>query len=419
MTVEITTLKNGLRVVTETLPHVETASLGVWVDVGARYETRELHGVSHLLEHMVFKGTKGRSAAKIATAIEDVGGHLNAFTSREHTTYYAKVMKGDLALAADLLGDLIQNPAFAQQELKREQEVILQEIGQVKDTPDDLVFDHLQETAFPDQPLGQSILGTEQTVPSFTPATLQRHMAHHYAAPEMVLAGAGKLAHGDVAALAEEHFSALAPKNGADFGKARYRGGEKRDPRELEQLHLALGFQSCSYFDADYYATQVFATILGGGMSSRLFQEIREKRGYAYSVYAFNASLADTGLLSIYAGTGPEFARDLLLIAAREMQSLAGKIPAEEIARAKTQLKSGLFMSLESTSARMEQIGRQMLIFGKSIPVSELVEKVEAVDEASVNRVAKRLLASPLSFAGIGEVSVLPDYEGIAKLFRA
>lgn len=419
MTVEISTLKNGLRVVTEAVPHVETVSLGVWVDAGTRYEAKALHGVSHLLEHMVFKGTRRRSAAQIAEEIENVGGHLNAYTSREHTTFYAKTMKGDLALAADLLGDLLLNPTFAPEELKREQEVILQEIGQVQDTPDDLVFDRLQETAFPGQPLGQSILGTEQSIPSFTPDTLKSYMAQHYAAPDMALIGVGKLEHGAVVALAEEHFSGLAQKNGADFPKARYGGGERRDKRALEQLHLAFGFQSCSYFDPDYYAFQVYSTILGGGMSSRLFQEIREKRGYAYSVYAFNSSLADTGLVSIYAGTGPEFAGELLPIAAKEMKSLTAKVPADEIERAKAQLKSGLYMSLESTSSRMEQIGRQLLIFGKPIPVAELVAKVDVVDEAAVNRVAARLLASPLSFAGIGEVSVLPEFDRISGLFKA
>ena len=419
MSIEITRLKNGLRVVSETVPHVETASLGVWVDAGTRYETKALHGVSHLLEHMVFKGTKRRTAAEIAEDIENVGGHLNAFTSREHTTYYAKVMKDDLPLAADLLGDLLLNPTFAPEELKREQEVILQEIGQVQDTPDDLVFDQLQEKAFPGQPLGQSILGTARSIPSFTSETLKSYMAKHYAAPDMVLVGVGKLAHQAVVALAEEHFAGLASKDGEAFSQGRYGGGESRDPRALEQLHLALALESCSYFDPDYYAVQVYATILGGGMSSRLFQEIREKRGYAYSVYAFNASLADTGLLSVYAGTGPEFARELLPIAAREMKSLTGKIPPDEIARAKAQLKSGLYMSLESTSSRMEQIGRQMLIFGKPIPVAELVAKVEAVDEAAVNRVAARLLASPLAFAGIGAVDLLPDFEAIAGLFRA
>jgi predicted Zn-dependent peptidase len=419
MSVEISTLGNGLRVVTETLPHVETASLGVWVDVGTRYETKALHGISHLLEHMVFKGTRRRTAAEIAEEIENVGGHLNAFTSREHTTYYAKIMKSDLALAADLLGDLLLNPAFAPDELKREQEVILQEIGQVEDTPDDLVFDQLQEKAFPGQPLGQTILGTERSIPSFGPDSLKSYMAQHYAAPEMVLVGVGKLDHKAVVELAERHFAALPRKGGARFAKGRYGGGESRVRRELEQLHLALGFESCSYFDPDYYATQVYATILGGGMSSRLFQEIREKRGYAYSVYAFNSSLADTGLFSIYAGTGPEFAKELLPIAAKEMKSLTGKIGADEIERAKAQLRSGLYMSLESTSARLEQIGRQMLVFGKAIPAGELVARVDAVDEAAINRVAARMLVRPLSFAGIGEVGVLPDFEKLTGLFRA
>lgn len=414
---EVTNLKSGFRIVTDTMPHVESVSLGVWINVGARYEIQAVQGLSHLLEHMVFKGTKHRDAAAIARAIEDVGGHLNAFTSREHTAYYAKILKEDLALAADLLGDLMQNPTFAADELKREQEVIIQEIGQTQDTPDDLIFDCLQATAFPQQPLGQSILGTEDSVSSFTSEVLRNHMAQHYTAPAMALVGCGNLKHSELVTLAEEHFSNLTEKNSSQFSGARYAGGFKYEARKLEQLHLTFGFESCSYYDADYYAFQVLASILGGGMSSRLFQEIREKRGYAYSVYAFNSSLKDTGLFNIYIGTSPQFVKELLPVVADQIQSFLGAIPHDEIARAKAQLKSALCMSMESTSARMEQAGHQLLMFDRPLSLAEQVQKLEKVNEGSLNRVARRLLNSPLSCAGIGEKGALPNYEKIAKHF--
>lgn len=419
LTPEITILDSGFRIVTNTMPQVESASLGVWINVGARYEIQATQGLSHFLEHMVFKGTKHRDAAAIARAIEDVGGHLNAFTSREYTAFYVKILKEDLALGAELLGDLMQNPTFAAKELKREQEVIIQEIGQTRDTPDELIFDSLQATAFPQQPLGHSILGTEDSVSSFTAEVLKDYMAQHYTAPTMVLVGCGNLKHSELVSLGEEHFSNLKRKDIRKFCEARYEGGMHYEARPLEQLHLSFGFESCSYYDVDYYAFQVLASILGGGMSSRLFQEIREKRGYAYSVYAFNASLKDTGLFNIYIGTGPQFIKELLPVVAREIQSFLGKIPHDEIVRAKAQLKSALCMSLESTSARMEQMGHQLLMFDRPLSLLEQVEKLEMVNEVSLNRVARRLLNSPLSCAGIGVKEALPNYEEIARHFSA
>lgn len=418
MTVEITTLPGGLRVATERNNCVESVSLGVWVDVGTRYESKRFHGISHLLEHMVFKGTAKRSATRIAEEIEAVGGHINAYTSREHTTYYARVLKEDVKLALDILSDILLNSTFKEAELKREQEVILQEIGQVHDTPDELVFDRLQKRAYPKQSLGRPILGTETSVSSFARSDLKEFMAPHYTAENMVLVASGNLDHKTFVGWAGEYFSSL-PKNGiSTFEKASYSGGEARAPRELEQLHLALGFESCSYLDPGYFAAQVYTTILGGGMSSRLFQEVREKRGFAYSVYAFNAALRDTGLLNIYAGTGPEHVEELIPVIAHEMQSLAGKIAEEEIARAKAQMRAGLLMTLESTSSRVEQIGRQMLVYGRSLEMAELVGKIEAVGQKEINNMAVKVLKQPMTMAGIGAMKTVPDFEKIQSAFR-
>lgn len=418
MSVKISTLKNGLRVVTETNPHVETLSLGVWVDVGARYESKQFHGISHLLEHMVFKGTKKRTAAGIAEEIEDVGGHLNAYTSREHTSYYSRVLKEDVELAMDILADILLNSEFPEDELKREQEVVIQEIGQVQDTPDDLIFDHLQMTAFPGQALGKPILGTIESVSSFTRASLQNYMTAHYHGGNMIMVGVGNVGHERFKELAEKYFATLktGPKNISE--KAKYSGGEFRDDKDLEQLHVALGFESTSYRDPDFFAAQLYTSILGGGMSSRLFQEVREKRGLSYSVYAFNAVLKETGLLSIYAGTGSEHINELLSVVGGEMKSLANEIPEKELNRAKAQLKTALLTNLESTSGRSEQLARHMLIFDRVIPTAELVEKINAVDKMALNRVARKILKSPVTLAGIGNMGGMPGFDEIQERFQ-
>jgi len=415
---QVSTLTNGIRVVTEAMPHLESASIGLWFDVGARHERRDEHGLSHLLEHMIFKGTRLRSARRIAEEIEDVGGYLNAFTTRDTTTVFAKVLSADLPLAIDLLADITQNASFDAQELAREREVILQEIGQAKDTPDDIVFDLLQEIAFPGQPLGRSILGTEKTVAAFTRQCLLDYRERHYCGRNLVVAAAGDVSHADIVARVEEAFVGLEAGVSAGFDPARYRGGEHRDERETEQLHLTIAFPGTAFDDPDYYAMQVFATMLGGGMSSRLFQTVREERGLAYSIYSFPESHRDTGLLGLYAGTAPEMAGELVELIAREVKSMAETVTREETDRARAQLKAGLLMSLESTSARVEQLGRQMLIFGRPIGLEEMVEKVEAVDGDAARRVGERLLgAERISLATVGPAGSLPDYQQISRLF--
>ena len=418
MSVNISTLENGLRVVTETNPHVETTSLGVWVDVGARHESEQYHGVSHFLEHMIFKGTNKRDSSGIAEEIENVGGHLNAYTSREHTSYYARVLKDDVGLAMDILSDLLLNSQFPIDELKREQDVVLQEIGQVQDTPDDLIFDNLQMTAFPDQALGKPILGTVKSVSSFTRENLMDYMTDYYHAGSMILVGVGNIDHDVFKGMADKYFSSLKTGSKNRSQKANYGGGEIRDLKDLEQLHLALGFQSTSYNDPDFFAAQLYTSILGGGMSSRLFQEVREKRGLSYSVYAFNAALKETGLLSIYAGTGSDHINELLDVVSGEMKSLAGKISTAELDRSKAQIKTALLTNLESTSARAEQLGRHMLIFDRVIPTKELVDKINAVDTGAIEDIAGKILESPVSLAGIGRLNGMPVFDKIQENFK-
>ena len=411
MTVKVTELQGGLRVVSDSMDTVETVSLGAWIEVGNRDEAPTLNGISHLLEHMAFKGTKRRTALEIAEEIEAVGGHLNAYTAREHTAYYAKILKEDLALAVDIIADILQHSVMDAEELAREQDVIVQEINQVHDTPDDVVFDIFQKTAFPEQALGRPVLGTVERVRSMTPAVLLDYMADHYSAPNIVFAAAGKLDHGQLVALAEEAFSALPrPKNGGRE-RAQYVGGDCREDRNLEQVHLLLGLEGVPFEDDDFHAMSIFSTLLGGGMSSRLFQEVREKRGLAYSIYSYLQSYTDGGLFGVYAGTGKAEVRDLVPLVFEEISKLTQGTENGEIDRARAQVKAHILMSLESTSSRCEQLARQMMVYKRPIPIEETVAKVEAVDEDAIRRVAGRLLASRPTTTALGPVKNMENFE--------
>lgn len=414
----VTDLPNGLRVATEEMPHLETASIGVWVDVGARHEGERSNGVSHMLEHMAFKGTETRSAQAIAEEIEAVGGHLNAYTSREQTAYYAKVMKEDVALAVDILADILQHSVFDSGELERERAVVIQEIAQAHDTPDDIVFDHFQETAFPDQPMGRSILGPAKLVAGFSRDLLFDYMRRHYSPTRMVVVGAGRLEHDTLVEMVDKAFDSLPANGSVEREPAAYYGGESRRPRDLEQVHLIVGFDGVSYADDDFYTLQVLSTLLGGGMSSRLFQEIRERRGLAYSVFTFASSYTDGGVFGVYAGSGSKDLAELVPVMAEEMMKVCRGVEKEEVDRASVQLKSGLLMSLESSPSRCERLGRHMLIFGRPIPIDELVAKVEAITPADVRRVAKRLFAgSRPSVASLGPIDTLEGYDRIVGRF--
>ncbi len=418
MTVTVTTLPNGLRVVSETMPWVETVSVGAWVAVGARHEPAEVSGISHLLEHMAFKGTRRRSALQIAEEIEAVGGYINAWTSREATAYYAKVLKEDLALAVDLIADITQEPAFDEEELAREREVILQEIGQAQDTPDDLVFENFQAVAFPDQPLGRSVLGTKEVVSAMSRDALVSYLRGNYHAGRFVLAAAGALDHDRLVALAEAAFGGLASGEVTAPAAAAYMGGDHRVSRDLEQVHLALGLPGVSLTDDDFYPLSVYSTILGGGMSSRLFQEVREKRGLVYSIYSFTSAYSDTGLFGIYAGTGAGQVAELMPVIFGELHDLARAVDAAELARAKAQIKSGIVMSLESTSARIEQLAHQMLTYGRVLGIQEVVDLVDAVTGEAVCQVGGRLLGGELTSAAVGPVGSLPGQSALSGYLK-
>ncbi len=419
MTVQVTTLPGGLRVATDRMEGVATVSIGVYIDAGARHEPAPINGVAHFLEHMAFKGTSRRSARAIAEEIEAVGGHLNAYTAREQTAYYAKVLKDDVPLALDILSDILQHSTFDPVELDRERSVILQEIGQAEDTPDDIVFDHFQSTAFPGQAMGRPVLGTVETVTGLPRGALVDYMGAHYHGPEMVVAAAGAIEHDRLVDLAAAAFAAIPSESAPKAEPARYIGGDFREERDLEQIHLVVGFPGVSYSDPDHHASQVLATLLGGGMSSRLFQEIREKRGLVYSIYAFNSSFQDGGIFGIYAGTGEREVKELVPVLCDEVLSVSRGLEPGELARAKAQLRASLLMSRESTSSRAEILAHQLLVHGRCIPTEETLARLEAVDGAAVARVAARLHSGRPTVAAMGPIGGVEPFERIAGRLAA
>ena len=419
MTTQLSTLANGLRVATDRIDTVDTVSLGIWVDVGTRHEQADINGVAHFLEHMAFKGTARRSALTIAEEIEAVGGHLNAYTSRESTAYYARVLKEDVQLALDILSDILQNSTFQPEEIERERAVILQEIGQANDTPDDIVFDHFQECAYPDQAMGRPVLGSPEIIRKIERETVIGYLRKHYGAQRMVLAAAGHVDHDRLAELADNLLGGLPAERPATTEPAYYAGGDRREQRDLEQLHLVLGFPGVVLGDPDYYAASVLSTALGGGMSSRLFQEIREKRGLVYTIHSFVHGYSDGGLFGIYAGTGEAEAAELVPAICNEVIRIEDGLTPVELNRAKTQMKAGLLMSLESSSARCEQLAQHLLIHGKPFDPLDIVGRIEMVDDAAIRRVVARWRSAPPTLAALGPLSRLEEFDRVRERFAA
>ena len=419
MSVELTELPNGFRIVTETLPAFKSATIGIWVSAGARHERLDQNGIAHFLEHMAFKGTARRSARQIAEEIEDVGGYINAWTSRETTAYYARVLEPDVPLAVDLLADILMNPAFDPREIEVERSVILQEIGQVLDTPDDIIFDWLQEVAYPAQPLGRTILGPEERVSSFGADDLRAFVRQHYAPGRMILAAAGAVRHDEIVRAAEALFGALPGGAGEVMDQAAFKGGEHRVKKKLEQAHLALAFETPGFRDDAIWTTQIYANALGGGMSSRLFQEIREKRGLCYSIYAQAGAHAETGLMTIYAGTSAEDIASLTWLTLDELKRAAADMSAAEINRARAQMKAGMLMGLESCTARAERLARMVAIWGRVPALDETIAKIDAVTVNDVRAFGEQLLGSTPALALYGPIAGAPGAGAIRERLAA
>ncbi len=413
------TLSNGFRIVTELQPSMQSASIGVWVLAGGRHERLEQNGIAHFLEHMAFKGTKRRTPLQIAEVLENVGGYLNAYTTRETTAYYARVLKDDVSLALDVLGDIVLNPVFDPHELEVERGVILSEIGQALDTPDDVIFDWLQEATYPKQALGRTILGPAERVRSFSRDDLAGFVEEHYSPERMILSAAGHVDHDRIVAEAEEIFGDLKP-HGRDYADpARFEGSEYRKVKGLEQAHFTLAFEGPGYRDEDIYVAQTATTALGGGMSSRLFQELREKRGLCYTIYSQSGAYSDTGLTTIYAGTSGDQLKDLAEVTIDEMKRAAEEMSAEEVDRARAQIKAGLLMGLESPSSRAERNARMIGIWGRIPPLEETVQRIDAVTVSDVRDFLVKTGMGRASMALYGPVKSAPELESLRERFAA
>ncbi len=418
MSVEVTTLPSGLRIVTDRMEHLETISLGVWVAAGSRHERSDEHGLSHLLEHMAFKGTRRRSARAIAEEIETAGGDLNAATSVEQTAYYAHVLAADAPLALDILADILTESIFDAEELEREKGVILQELGAVEDTPDDLVFDLFSTAAFPDQAIGWPVLGTPEHVRSFDRKRIAAYLASHYRAGAMVVGAAGAVVHAQIVEAVERTFKALPISAIASAVPARYVGGERRLKRRLEQAHIVIGFEGAAYADPEHYALHLFANAVGGGMSSRLFQEVRETRGLAYAVNAFHWGYSDSGLFGIYAATGQAQIAELMPVALDCLARAAVDLSEAEVQRSKAQLKVALLTALELPAARSEQLARQSLALGRILTRAEMIDKIDQLSVDEIRQAGAKALRSAPTVAAVGPIGKVYSPDRVAERLR-
>lgn len=415
MSIEISKLSNGLTVATDSMPGIGTAAVSLTFGAGSRSETESEHGLAHLLEHMAFKGTTRRSAQRIAEEMEDVGGDLNAATSVEQTSYEARVLEKDVPLAIDMLSDILTDPLLLEEELKREKGVIIQEIGAIEDTPDDLVYDLAHETAFAGQSVGRAILGTPKSVKALDRQAITGFLGRHYRAGRGVLSVAGAADHKAIVRLAEDHLGGVAAGAGPEAPPALWTGGEKRVLRNLEQAHLVLTFPGRALGDEDTIALQIFSNLLGGGMSSRLFQELREKRGLVYSIQSFHWAFADCGLFGVYAGTGEEDVAELVPVMLDEIVGAARTANEIELQRAKAQLRMALELSREQPTSRAERLARQILILGRPVPAEEVLARLEAVTIEDVRRVGLAAISGTPALAAIGPVRSLPPLDRITE----
>ncbi|MBN66146.1 MAG: peptidase M16 [Rickettsiales bacterium] len=421
MSYALSTLDNGLRLASETIASAETVAVCITVDVGARHENDQQQGISHMLEHMAFKGTQRRNARDIAEAFDAIGGHFNAFTSHEHTVYYAKVLKDNLPIAVDILCDIMQHSSFDPIELERERQVILQEIAMHQDTPDDLVYDYFQETAFANQSLGQSILGTPDHVQAFQKTHLQDYTRTHYHPQRMVLSAAGNVSHEQLRTLVEEHFT-LNPTHDAPppATTALYQPGDVRISKSLEQLHIMMGFEGLPIVTENYYVLQLLSLMLGGGMSSRLFQEIRETRGLVYTIASFIASYRDVGMFAVYAATGAEQAAELAPAVCDEMIGFADQLDEVMLERAKNQQKASLLMAREGMIGLSEWLGRHLTNFGEYRNAQQIAAHIDAVTLDQVKALAREIfVADKLCSAVLGPHQHWPEYDQLQARLAA
>ena len=413
MSAEMTVLSNGLRVVTDINKAVDTVALAVCIGSGSRNESLELNGISHLLEHMVFKGTRNRNAYQIAMEMDDIGGHLNAYTSRDHTAFYAKVLKRDIRLSVDILSDIFLNPQLDESEFLKEKEVVIQEIHQSFDTPEDIVYDYLQSTAYPNQAIGYPILGTLDSVRSIKVHDLKKYLEIFYVSSNTIISCSGNFEKDDFIDLLESYFHETKLGKSVEVAPVEYIGGNNRVSKKIEQLQIALGFNGYNVHHPDFYSLAALSVILGEGMSSRLFQEVRERHALAYSVFSSVSAQDNSSLLSVYAGTTPDNSNQLIKILCKEISAISSNLKLEEIKRAKAQLKSSLLMSLESVDGRCIHYARQVLLFGKLLGNNEILSKIDDVCIKSIERASQQVFSSKPTLSVVGDSGNVPDYSEI------
>ncbi len=397
-------LSNGLRVVAEPIPTCRSVSFGIWVKTGSRSETPSNNGISHFIEHMLFKGTDTRSAKDIADLFDGIGGNVNAFTAKEYTCYFAKVLDQHLPLAVDALADMFFNSRFDEEELAKEKNVIFEEIAMYEDTPDDKVHDEASRASYGDHPLAYSILGSEERLTSMGPADLRSYMKEQYTLENTVISVAGNIEEKGLLELLEAKFGSFSDSGlGRSLNAPEFKGEYLFHPKKTEQNHICLTFPGCSISDDNLYAMILLNNALGGGMSSRLFQEIREKRGLAYSVYSYHTSYADSGLFTVYAGTAPRQTADVLDLTMELLGDVSAKgLTDAELTRGKEQLKGSLILSLESTSSRMNRNGKNELMLGRHYTLDEMIERIEAVKMEDIRAVTASMLKVPFAVAMVG-----------------
>lgn len=401
---EIITLDNDLRVASFSMPNMETVSLCVHVNVGSRCEERELSGMSHFLEHMLFKGTEKRSAYDIAVQFDDIGGAINAYTSREHTVFYARTLTEYAQNSVDLLSDILINSLFDAEEIEREKGVVLQEINQTIDTPDEYVFDIHNEVAYADQPLGRSILGESSIVQGYSRDQIVDFKDAFYCGQGMVVSVVGNLGDSNIINHISDSFSRIGRRELPSMVGGQYTGGIRMISRELEQVHLVIGFKSFSYHDSKNYAQQLLSIILGGGMSSRLFQEVREKRGLAYNISCFASTYNDSGKFVISSSTDKSKIKELIKVTCNEIKRAMESISEAELQRARIQIKSSLLMSKENGLALAEDLARHISVYGRYISSQEIIDKIEKITVDELRLILGEIIASDLSITAIGDV---------------
>lgn len=410
----ITNLKNGLRIAADEMRDVETVSIGVFVNTGSRNETKAINGISHFLEHMAFKGTKTRNARQIAEQFEAIGGQINAYTSRERTVYYAKVLKQDAEFAVEFLSDILQNSTFDSVELEKERGVILQEIAMTNDTPDDIIFDYFQETAYPDQAFGRSILGPVKNIKKFQRQDFVDYISKQYNCKDIAVTAAGNIKKADLEKYAKKYFNNLGEAKIQKPDSATYKGGNFFKEKNLEQVNLVMGFRGLSYFDKNYRKAQLLAMILGGGMSSRLFQEIRENRGLAYTIYAFNQNYFDEGTFAIYAATSADKVNELVSATKTEIKKVCEKITDAELKKVVTQFKASMLMGKESSSSRMQKLGGNILTHNRIIADKEIIDEISAIKKKDLTKLAENIFINTNpTFAAIGKVKDIAEFAAI------